>query len=446
VAVSGRFVAETMTVVAPLVVALAFALQAQAAAPAPRECPAKGLPRVDQYLEPLIMSGEISGTLLVARGDCVVMEKSYGMSDRRRNIENTPTTLYAIASITKPFTDIILDHLVQQRRLAMSDTLSKWIPDFPRGATITIEELRTHRAGIPHRVTNSGDELQPHSAVDMVRLAEHHPLLFTPGTQESYSSAGYSILARVLELASGKSYARLLHDFVFGPAGDLESLDATEPLPEQRVAHSYFRGPTGLLEAPQRDLSFLVGAGSVYSTPSALFKIVRAFVNGVYGSAAADSAREHGSLTWTGATNSYAAFATYDYKADITVIFTANVSSGAFAFLQRDVAVIADGGSAPTPIVPEVRPYRMSKTERARLEGSYSASRFETAVLHFITPSLAELGEAHLIATSDSTFFSAESYSTVRVQVAPDGNVSGLQWQYGPTTLVLERVPRPSTR
>ncbi len=44
----------------------------------------------------------------------------------------------------------------------------------------------------------------------MVELAKDSELLFEPGSDTTYSSAGYSVLARILELTSGKSYSELL--------------------------------------------------------------------------------------------------------------------------------------------------------------------------------------------------------------------------------------------
>ena len=244
---------------------------AQATATTPAHCGDSTARRVSEYMQPLAVAGEVSGTVLVAEGSCIILEKSYGLSDYGHRIPNAPSTLFAIASITKPFTDIILDRLLEQHRLALSDSLSKWIPSFPRGREITIAQLRAHRAGIPHRVTTPAEELEPHSASDMVRLAAEHPLLFEPGKEVSYSSAGYSVLARVLELAGGESYARLLHKFVFDPAGATTSIDATERTASAVRTLSYFRGPSGFVQAPHKDLSFLVGAGSAYSTPADLF-------------------------------------------------------------------------------------------------------------------------------------------------------------------------------
>lgn len=427
-------------------VCLAIAAPGHEARPQQVGCGGQTAQLVEDYLRPLIEAGEVSGTLLLAKGPCIILEKSYGMADHQRQIPNRTSTLFAIASITKPFTDIILDRLVEQRRLALSDSLYRWIPDFPQARVITVEDLRSHRAGVPHRVTTLAEELEPHSAADMVRLAEKHPLLFEPGKEVSYSSAGYSVLARVLELASGKSYADLLHEFVFKPAGTAKSVDATQTLASGLEAVSYFRGPTGLLAAPPRNLSFLVGAGSVYSTPGDLFKIVRALVDGVYGAAEKDSVMKHGGVAWTGITNDYAAFVAYDVKTDRTIIFTSNIYTGALPLLQQNIPRIMGGEAVAVAHPPRIRPVPLSMDVQKRLEGSYTAGPHQTAILHFISRTLAEIGEAHLIPTSDTTFFAPESYSEVNIGFSPDSTVDRLEWRYGGTTYIEHRVPMPPVR
>jgi CubicO group peptidase (beta-lactamase class C family) len=410
----------------------------------PARCDSTGARRVSEYLAPLASAGELSGTVLIAEGSCIVLENSYGMADYGACIRNTPATLFAIASITKPFTDIVLDRLVEFHRLALSDSLDRWISNFPRGGEITIAELRAHRAGIPHRVTTSAQELERHSAADMVRLAAQHPLLFYPGKEVSYSSAGYSVLARVLELAGRESYAQLLHKFVLNPAGATNSIDATEGAASRITTLSYFRGPEDLIQAPRKDLSFLVGAGSIYSTPADLFKIVRAVVEGRYGVAATDSLTVHAGITWTGITNSFVAVVAYDVKTDRAIIFTMNIYSGVLPLLQRDLPRIMAGDSVPVPSIPHPRAVSLPHRVRARMEGTYAIDAHQTASMRFTTPSLAQFGEGHLIPTSDTTFFSPESYSDVIVRLNPDNTVNGLDWRYQGTSFVFRRVYAPS--
>lgn len=385
--------------------------------------------RVNRYLEPLVRAGELSGSILIAQGNCVLVERVFGMADLGRHAPNTPETRFAIASITKPLTDLVLAGLVRDGRLTLSDPLSRWLPTFPHAQQITIAELQQHRAGIPHRVTEPSDEYRPHTPADLVSLAAEHSLLFTPGTQTAYSTAGYSILARVLELASGRSYAALLDSLVFRPAGATGAVDATAGVPTSLVARSYLRVPNGLLPTRPRNLSYLAGGGSVYATPRDLFRIVRTLVDGGYGIVARDSALRRGQLDWTGITDGYIASVGYDQGTDMTIVVAANVYTGAIVLLHHDLGSVIAGTPVSPPRVSVIRPVRLSTAQQQRLAGPYETGPGQATALEFLTPFLAVLGGAHLVATSDTTFASPEAYDAViTVERDTSGEITALRW------------------
>ena len=384
--------------------------------------------RIDAYLAPLATSGDLSGTVLVARGDSVLYERAFGKLRFGEAAPNTPETPFAVASLTKPLTVIIASTLIDQGRLALGDTLSKWIPDFPRGDRITIEHLLRHRSGIPHRVTVEADEMAPHTAEDMVRFAAKRELAFEPGTSSLYSSGGYSVLARVLELAGGKPYAQLLEEIVLRPAGATHTANADRMQPGRASGH--LRGPNGPRRT-SRDLSFLVGAGSVYSTPRDVLAIMRRLTAGDYGTAARTALVRNNGLRWNGITDGFRAFADWDGATDVTVIFTGNLFAGAADLVRRDMPRIARGEQVDPPIVPTVSLRPLRGAARARLAGA-SFDMNPPQPLKFESDSVAALGSWLLFVTSDSTFYSPQDYATVRVVLGADGSVEALQWGEGP--------------
>src|ERR1700720_1745761 len=107
--------------------------------------------RVESYVAPLAPH-ELSGTLLVARGDRVLVERSFGFANYELGVRFTPTTPTNVASITKPLTVIITSQLVEAGRLSLNDTVSKWVPEYVYGKRMTVRQLLNHRAGVPHRL------------------------------------------------------------------------------------------------------------------------------------------------------------------------------------------------------------------------------------------------------------------------------------------------------
>jgi CubicO group peptidase (beta-lactamase class C family) len=251
----------------------------------PRLSDAEVVRRVNAYLAPL-EKHELSGTLLVARGDHILAERSFGFSNFELGVRFTPTTPTNVASITKPLTDIIAVRLSDEKKLSWADTVSKWLPNYVYGSKMTVTQLINHRAGVPHRVLPDSEQSQPRTAQQMVEIANRMPLLFQPGDSESYSSGGYSILAAVLERAGKQTYDELLQHYVAIPvsAKTIRHVDNRTILPGR--ASSAIPIGNGVMNASLKDLSFLVGAGSVYTTPHDIFLVMQGLVNGTYGAAA----------------------------------------------------------------------------------------------------------------------------------------------------------------
>lgn len=395
--------------------------------PSPGPAPLAVEERVDAYVRPLAQAGELSGALLVAREGRVLYERAFGMASYELAAPNTPSTLFAVASITKPMTALVAIRLIEEGKLGLADPLARWIPGFPRGEEITVEHLLRHRSGIAHRVTEESEETVPRTAAEMVELAARRELLFEPGSQSSYSSAGYSVLARVLELAGGRPYGRLLEEIVLAPAGAVHSLhaDRRRLLPGRALGH--LRGAHGLLNAPLQDFSFLVGAGSVYSTPRDLLAIQQRLLAGGYGELARENLVREGGPRWNGATGGFRAFADHHAETGVTVIFCGNLVTGAIDLVRGDVPRIAAGEEVAPPEVPRYQAVTLTPAFQQRYEGIYQLRPGSEMELRFEGDDV-RLGSWRLVPTSDRTMFSPQDYGRVQVVVGEDGAVEGLRW------------------
>jgi CubicO group peptidase (beta-lactamase class C family) len=374
---------------------------------------------IDSWAANLVQANEISGTVLVARGNDILYHKAFGPGI-------TTETPFPVASLTKPLTVILALNLVEAGRLALTDTLGQWLPGFPRGGRLTVDMLLRHRAGIPHRVTQPDDENTRRTATDMVRLVAMTPPLFPPDSTRRYSSAGYAVIARVLELAGGKSYGRLVDSIVFRPAGAIRSQDATEGVPPGAPGSLVFTS-SGLAPAPAKDLSFLVGGGSVYSTPEDFFRIMRRLVAGGYGEAARQRlSAQNGDLSWNGVTNGYRAFADYEAGTDLMVIFMGNRFTGATDLIRRDFPRLARGEQVAPPVAVTPEPHPLPAELQRRYAGRYQIN--DPATLTFETPTFAMVGSYPVYPTSDTTFYSPQDYLTVRVERDAAGTATALIW------------------
>jgi CubicO group peptidase (beta-lactamase class C family) len=385
--------------------------------------------RVESYVAPFAPH-ELSGTLLVARGDRVLVERSFGFANYELGVRFTPTTPTNVASITKPLTDIITSQLAEAGRLSLNDTVSKWVPEYVYGKRMTVRQLLNHRAGVPHRLLPDDAQSEPRTTDDMVRAANAMPLLFEPGAREMYSSGGYAILAAVLEHVTGKGYDALLQEMVARPVGarTIRHTSSRELLPGR--AMSALPLGTTVLNAPLRDLSFLVGGGSVFTTPHDVFLVMQGLIHGKYGAAARTALLDSAGMHWNGLTNGYRAFADWIPADSLTVIFTGNTHTGAIDLLRRVIPQLAAGVNVKAPEVPNVTPAALSAAPQARLAGNYDTGGSVSA-LKFLSPSIVLFGDRTLVPLNDSTLYSFADYARVSFTSNAAGKVEAVQWGAG---------------
>jgi CubicO group peptidase (beta-lactamase class C family) len=126
-------------------------------------------------------------------------------------------TVYDIGSVSKQFTAAAVVKLQMQGRLRVTDMLSDYFPAVPtdkRG--ITVRHLLTHTAGL---VDALGDDYEPLTREAMIAEALASRLRTEPGARYHYSNLGYSLLAAIVEEASGLGYEEYLATELFAPAG-----------------------------------------------------------------------------------------------------------------------------------------------------------------------------------------------------------------------------------
>lgn len=230
---------------------------------------------VDAYLLPLVNDDLVCGSVLIARHGEVLLAKGYGLANREDSIPNSAATRFRLGSVSKQFTAAAILILEQQGLLSTEDPVSKFYPDYPNGDKITIHHLLTHTSGIINAsaLPDYGEKMRlPLSTREVVDWFKDEPLRFEPGERFEYSNSGYILAAGIIEQVTGKSYAEFLKDHIFRPLDMNESGqdDEMDVIPHRAHGH-YSLGPK-VMQAPYRNMPFMAGAGSLYSTVGDLFK------------------------------------------------------------------------------------------------------------------------------------------------------------------------------
>ena len=224
-----------------------------------------------EYLD----SGKLPfAALLVGRGDDIALQWSSGVAD---------DAIFRIASMTKPITSVAFMQLVEQGKVALTDPVSKYIPEFaklgvfmggggnvpfmtrPPTTQMRIVDLLRHTAGFTYSFQEQGNVDAAYRKTDVESWTKNTsqsvidtlaqiPLEFDPGTQWNYSVAT-DIVGILVERISGLSLPEYFQTHIFAPLG---MADTFFQVPADKAS----RLPAGFGFAPEAKMKLLDKAGS----------------------------------------------------------------------------------------------------------------------------------------------------------------------------------------
>ena len=228
--------------------------------------------------------GRFMGTVLVARGDEVLLRKGYGFADLEENIPNAPSTKFRLGSLTKQFTAASILLLQERGKLTVEDRVRKYVPEAPQSwENISLVHLLTHTSGIADFTgfaEYSTLKIHPSTPRKTMSWFRNRPLEFSAGERWSYSNSGYVVLGLVIENITGATYEQFVQDNIFRSLGMIDSsYDLTTTLmPHHAVG--YVPGPSGPVPADFIDMSVPYSAGGLLSTVEDLWRWERALFGG----------------------------------------------------------------------------------------------------------------------------------------------------------------------
>ena len=235
--------------------------------------------KLDGFLKAHVNNRQFSGTVLVAKNGKIILKKGYGFAnDSLKNLA-TVSTKYRIASLTKSFTAMILFLMEKQKKLSMADRLSKYIPDYPNGDSILLDQILHHTSGIPDLLQYEAywHRLDRYvSAEEAVSIFKNKELQFKPGSGWGYSNSGYILLGLLIEKVTGKKYIEVLNELIFEPLLMTNSGFESDQLIDELGASGYQIQDGERVRLPYVQMSINHAAGALYSTVDDLYKWDRA--------------------------------------------------------------------------------------------------------------------------------------------------------------------------
>jgi CubicO group peptidase (beta-lactamase class C family) len=241
--------------------------------------------RIDTYLRPFVETNNFSGVIYIGRSEQVLFQRGYGLASPTFEIRNTPATRFHIASISKAFTAAAILLLEERGQLSTSDSVAKFLPDFPQGVKIRLGQLLNHSSGI-HNVSTFAPKTPgtyaPYTAADLVAEIAKNPLDFEPGARFRYTNSDYNVLARIIEVVSKQPFGEFMQANVFDPLrlrATMHDDDARRVIADLAAG----TGPDGLSGVnfvPYLDWSTKTGSGSLVSSAADLCRFARAVFGG----------------------------------------------------------------------------------------------------------------------------------------------------------------------
>lgn len=220
-----------------------------------------------------------------------ILAKGYGSANLEYGVPITPATPFIVGSVSKQFTAAAIALLVEEKRIALTDDVRKYVPELKDyGTPITIDHLVHHTSGLRdwwELVGLAGMRFDDTYAVQDVldMTARQHGLNFTPGERYVYSNTGYIVLGIVVQRVTGKSLREFAAERIFGPLQMADSHyqdDHTKPVRGRAYAYTPAAGGRYAINVWNNDL---VGQGGVMTTVLDLAKWDANFDTGAVGGA-----------------------------------------------------------------------------------------------------------------------------------------------------------------
>src|SRR6202008_3497057 len=231
--------------------------------------------KLQQFIDTRQVAGIVA---LISHAGRDVYLEAFGSQDLERHLPMRTSTIFDMRSITKEITATALMCLVEDGKLHLYDAVSDYLPEFaslkvapPGPLTALLTETSGMAPNRPPAISNITRVLDRPLA-EVVKIVATQPLIADPGAPWLYSSMGYAVLGRVIEVRSGQPYEHFVSDRILRPLDMRDSFFFPPHEKWPRIAAMYNLETTPL----HRDVIDIYRKGAKYSAPEfGMFSTVR---------------------------------------------------------------------------------------------------------------------------------------------------------------------------
>lgn len=178
---------------------------------------------LNSLLQTRFPANQPGAAVLVYEKGRMIYQNQSGVANTETKQPITVKTTFRMASVSKQFTAMGILILEKQKKLKLTDKLSRYFPDLkPELADkITLAHLLTHTSGIPD-YENLMDSTWKRQILDEdipALLQSQTNTYFEPGSRFKYSNTAFCLLAIIVQQVSGKPYASFMKENIFVQLG-----------------------------------------------------------------------------------------------------------------------------------------------------------------------------------------------------------------------------------
>ncbi len=175
-----------------------------------------------KYIDKAILSGQAPGAaVVIVKDSAIIFLKGFGLKESGTTDSVDVNSVFRLGSVSKCFASVLTGTLVKDDVIDWDDKVTRYVPNFKlklkaNTDSLKIRHVLSHTIGLPyHAFTNMVEERVPLDSL-LARLKELN-LVGLPGKVYSYQNVGYSLIEKVIESATGKSYEEALTEKLFKP-------------------------------------------------------------------------------------------------------------------------------------------------------------------------------------------------------------------------------------
>jgi CubicO group peptidase (beta-lactamase class C family) len=200
---------------------------------------------VETYVKSEMDRQHIPGlALMVARDGKIVRAQGFGFSNLEHRVAVKPETIFQSGSVGKQFTATAVMMLVEEGKIGLDDSITKYFPDAPAAwKPVTVRNLLSHTGGFTD-YPKDFDFRKDYTEADLFKIVAAIPLAFPPGTKWKYSNLGYLTLGILIHRVTGEFYGDVLKERIFVPL-DMETtriMSEADIIPNRAAGYRLVKG------------------------------------------------------------------------------------------------------------------------------------------------------------------------------------------------------------